>query len=68
MPGDCPAFPDKHNRVAGVLTVSRRAYGPKPPRSRHFALVNAFRLEKVNDPDQLVSLNSLPPLVSVMKS
>lgn len=51
-----------------MFTVSRRAYGPKPPLSRHFAVVNAFRLEKVNDLDQFVSLNSLPPLVSVMKS
>lgn len=61
-------FSDRHNRVAGVLTVSCRAYGPKSPLSRHFAVINVFRFEKVNDLDQFVSLNSLPPLVSVMKS
>lgn len=36
--------------------------------NRCLHVINAFHLEKVNDLDQFVSFNSLPPLVSVMKS
>lgn len=70
MYGDLPAFSDQHSCVVESIHSQFQGMWPEILLQLNQCLhvINAFHLEKVNDLDQFVSFNSLPPLVSVMKS
>ena len=67
--GDVPALSDEHTCAAGRVHSRFRGLWPEVliKLNKCFGAINVFHLEKVNDLDQFVSFNSLPPLVSVMK-
>lgn len=70
MHGDLPAFSDQRNCVSGSVHSQFQGMWPEilVQLNKCLHVINAFHLEKVNDLDQFVSFNSLPPLGSVMKS
>lgn len=68
--GDLPVFSDKPNCVVGGVHSQSKGTRPEVPvrLNKCLRVVSAVHLEEVNDLHQFVSFNSLPPLVSVMKS